>query len=160
MVKPAIQLCEITFETVRQITALDVSDLQRAYVAPNAFSIAEAHFNPGAWFRAVYAGDDPIGFVMLLDPGVPGALVRSPIAPDSVALWRLMIDQRHQHKGYGRQTLDLICAHSRANLRAKRIISSYVPGEHGPRAFYLRYGFQETGSFRANGREVEIIKYL
>ena len=84
----AISLREITFETVRQITALDVTDQQRSYVAPNAVSIAEAHFNPGAWFRAVYAGDEPVGFVMLLDPTVPGALVRSPISPESIALWR------------------------------------------------------------------------
>ena len=67
-----------------------------------------------------------------------------------------MIDHRHQHKGYGRQALDLIFAHARSNLRVRRIISSYVPGEHGPKAFYLRYGFRETGQFRANGREVEI----
>ena len=32
-----------------------------------AFSIAEAHFSPLAWFRAVYAGDTPVGFVMLSD---------------------------------------------------------------------------------------------
>ena len=158
MPHPTVTLREITFETVRQITALDVAEQQRHYVAPNAASIAEAHFNPGAWFRAVYAADEPVGFVMLLDPDAPGARVRSPISPQSIALWRLMIDHRHQHKGYGRQTLDLIFAHPRANLRARRIISSYVPGEHGPKAFYLRYGFQETGQFRANGSDVEISK--
>ena len=160
MLLPAVSLREITFETVRQITALDVTDQQRGYVASNAVSIAEAHFNPGAWFRAVYAADEPVGFVMLLDPDAPGALVRSPISPQSIALWRLMIDHRHQHKGYGRQTLDLIFAHVRVNLRAKRIISSYVPGAHGPEAFYLRYGFHGTGGFRADGCEIEISKDL
>jgi hypothetical protein len=25
-------------------------------------------FNPGGWFRAVYAGDRPVGFVMLFNP--------------------------------------------------------------------------------------------
>jgi len=160
MLQPTVSLREVTFETVRQITALDVTDRQHPYVAPTAVSLAEAHFNPGAWFRAVYAADQPVGFVMLLNPDAPGALVRSPIDPQSIALWRLMIDQRHQHKGYGRQTLDLIFAHARANLRTKRIISSYVPGPHGPRAFYLRYGFRETGQYRANGREIEISKDL
>ncbi len=160
MPHPNITLREITFETVRQITALDVAAQQRGYVAPNAVSIAEAYFNPGAWFRAVHAADKPVGFVMLLDPDVAGALVRSPISPQSIVLWRLMIDHRHQHKGYGRQTLDLIFAHARANLRARRIISSYVPGEQGPKAFYLRYGFHETGRFRADGREIEISKEL
>jgi diamine N-acetyltransferase len=160
MLHPGVRLSEITFETVRQITALDVTDRQRGYVASNAVSIAEAHFNPGAWFRAVYAADEPVGFVMLLDPNAPGALVRSPIGPQNVALWRLMIDHRHQHRGYGRAALDLIFTHVRDTLRVKRIISSYIPGEHGPQAFYLRYGFQETGQTRAGGREIEISKDL
>ena len=28
---------------------------------------------------------------------------------------------------------------------ARELISSYVPGDEGPRDFYLRYGFVETG---------------
>jgi diamine N-acetyltransferase len=158
--RATITLREITFDTVRQISDLEVSDLQRGYVAPNAVSIAEAHFNPGDWFRAVYAADEPVGFVMLLDPATPGALVRSPYAPDSVGLRRLMIHHRHQRKGYGLATLDLIIAHARDKIRARRIISSYVPGEHGPKAFYLRYGFTETGRMRAGGQEIEISKDL
>ena len=160
MPEPNVSLREITFETVRQIVALDLTDLQRYYVAPNAVSIAEAHFNPGNWFRAVYAGDEPVGLVMLLDPGVPGALVRRPYGHESIGLQRLMIDHCHQHKGYGRAALDLIFVHTRANIRTKRIVSSYIPGENGPKAFYLRYGFAETGRFRANGHEIEISKDL
>jgi diamine N-acetyltransferase len=38
---------------------------QRGYVAPNAISIARGHFEPRAWFRAVFADETPVGFVML-----------------------------------------------------------------------------------------------
>src|SRR4029077_13716740 len=67
-------LQKITFATVRDILALDVAERQRGYVAPNCVSIAEAHFNRGAWFRAVYSDETPVGFIMLLDPSVPGAV--------------------------------------------------------------------------------------
>ena len=56
-----VTLREITAETVRAICNLDVAPEQRGYVAPNAVSIAQAHFQPRAWFRAVYAAETPVG---------------------------------------------------------------------------------------------------
>ncbi len=152
----AMELREITFETVRSIIKLDVSANQRAYVASNAVSIAEAHFCPGAWFRGVFVEDAPIGFVMLFDPTVPGSVEREPIASDEVRLWRLMIDHRHQRKGYGKRVLDLVCEHVRLTGKANRLLSSYIAGPDGPKNFYLDYGFQKTGGFRNNGSEIEI----
>ena len=152
-----MELREITFETVRSIVKLDVSANQRAYVASNAVSIAEAHFNPGAWFRGVFVEDAPIGFVMLFDPAIPGSVEREPIARDEVRLWRLMIDHRHQRKGYGKRVLDLVCEHVRLSGKANRLLSSYIVGPDGPENFYLGYGFQKTGGFRNNGSEIEIV---
>ena len=50
-----VELREITSETVRAICELEVAVDQRSFVAPNAVSIAEAHFTPGHWMRAIYA---------------------------------------------------------------------------------------------------------
>lgn len=94
---------------------------------------------------------------MLLDPAAPGALSWSPIEPGHVALWRLMIDQRHQRQGHGRAALELVCAHVRDTLKAHGLISSFIPGEQGPEAFYTAYGFRRTGRMRANGTEIEIL---
>ena len=60
-----MELREITFETVRSIIMLEVSADQRSYVASNAVSIAEAHFNPGAWFRGAFVENTPVGFVKI-----------------------------------------------------------------------------------------------
>lgn len=130
-----VTLREVTAETVRAICALEVHSDQRGFVAPNAFSIAEAHFEPKAWFRAVYAGDEPVGFAMLyLDTEKP-----------EYFLWRLMIAGEHQGGGYGKRALDLVVEHVRGLPGARELVSSYVPGERGPRDFYLGYGFEETG---------------
>lgn len=154
------ELREIAFETVRDIIALDVGPEQRRFVAPNAVSIAEGQLNPGAWLRAIHAGDTPVGFVMLLDPGKPGVKSRGPLYAGSIMLWRLMIDRRYQGHGHAKATLDLVCAEARARGAAS-VMTSYVPGEpgareQGPERFYLRYGFNKTGRLRANGREVEL----
>ena len=36
-------------------------------MANNAVSLAQAHFTPEAWYRAIYAGETPVGFMMLDD---------------------------------------------------------------------------------------------
>ena len=149
-----ITLQEITAGTVRSVCALDVAVEQRGYVAPNAISLAEANFNPGAWFRAICLNDTPIGFVMLRDPSIPGAAAKG-LAPGEIGLWRLMIDRNHQHRGHGRRALDLVRDLS-SHRQFRRLVSSYVPGAHGPEAFYLNYGFTKTGKLRNGGQEVEI----
>jgi diamine N-acetyltransferase len=130
-----VTLREITAETVRAICNLEVHPNQRGFVAPNAVSIAQAHFEPKAWFRAVYAGDDPVGFAMLY------ADTEKP----EYYLWRFMIADEHQGKGYGRRALDLVVEHVRGLPGASELRSSYVAGERGPRDFYLCYGFEDTG---------------
>ena len=132
---PRVSLREVTADTVRAICALDVRPEQRGYVAPNAVSIAQAYFEPRAWFRAVYADDAPVGFVMLHDD------------PErrEYFLWRFMIAAEHQGLGYGRRALDLVVDHVRSRPGARELVSSFVPGEDGPGEFYRRFGFVESG---------------
>ena len=87
-----VTLREITGETVVTICKLKVSPDQEGFVATNALSIAQAHFDPDAWFRAIYADETPIGFVMVDDD----------IQKKEYFLWRFMIDERYQRMGLGR----------------------------------------------------------
>ncbi len=153
---PEVSLNEITFDTVRDVAALEVAPNQRRYVASNALSIAEAHFNPGAWLRKIEADGQLAGFLMLLDPNVPGALTRSPVASDEIYLWRFMIDHRFQRLGIGKRALDLVCQHLRVTGQFRQILSSYVVGLCGPELFYMNYGFCSTGRLRNKESEIEI----
>lgn len=132
-----VSLREITKATVRQIVQLKVAPDQERFVASNGMSIAEAHFSPEvAWFRAIYAGDLPVGFVMLEDDPVK----------QQVFLWRFMIDARYQGLGFGRRALDLVIAHVRTRPGATRLETSCVPGDGSPCPFYERLGFVYTGA--------------
>jgi diamine N-acetyltransferase len=62
-----VTLREITADTVVRITRLAVKPEQQGFVAPNAVSLAQALFSPEAWYRAIYVGDAPAGFVMVYD---------------------------------------------------------------------------------------------
>ena len=59
-----VSLLEVTADTVRAICALQTTEEQKRFVAPNALSIAQAYFEPTASFRAIYAGETPVGFLM------------------------------------------------------------------------------------------------
>jgi len=132
-----VTLREVTKKTLLDILRLKVAPEQARFVAPNAVSIAEAHFSPDvAWFRAIYSGETPVGFVMLE-------------ADESRAhyfLWRFMIDGRYQGQGIGRQAIELVIEHVRTRPGATVLVTSCVPGDGGPGPFYEKLGFVYTGT--------------
>lgn len=130
-----ITLREVTKETVRLVCNLKVRPDQEQFVAPNAVSIAQAYFEPKAWFRAIYADENPVGFVMLHDdPGEP-----------EYFLWRFMIAGDYQGKGYGRRAMEQVIEYVRSRPGARELMTSYVPGEGSPGPFYHSLGFVDTG---------------
>jgi len=142
----SICLREVTADTVRVICRLEVSEVQKHFVAPNAVSIAEAYFEPKAWFRAIYADEIPVGFLMLYDD------------PDEPVyfLWRYMIDARYQKLGFGKRAMDLLLDHVRTRPGARQMSFSCHPGEEGPEPFYRRYGFSLTGKMLGDEAEMRI----
>jgi diamine N-acetyltransferase len=131
----AVELAEVTGDTVRAICRLTVAADQKGFVAPNAISFSEALFESKAWYRAIHADGIPVGFLMLYeDPGEPVYF-----------LWRLMVDARYQGKGYGARAMALLVEHVRSRPGATELKTSWVPGPGNPEAFYLRLGFEPTG---------------
>jgi diamine N-acetyltransferase len=131
----AVSLREVSAETVRAVCNLKVGPNQDGLVAPNAVSIAQAYFEPKAWFRAIYADETPVGFVMLYDDVEAG----------DYFLWRYMIDARYQKLDFGRRALEQVIAYVRSRPGAKMLKTSCVPKEGGPEPFYARLGFVRTG---------------
>ncbi len=139
-----VSLRPVTADTVRIVTRLDVTEEQKHFVAPNAVSISQAYFEPKAWFRAIYADETPVGFLMLFDD------------PENAEyfLWRYMIDARYQKLGFGMLAMDLLIEYVRGRPGAHALTLSCHPGEEGPEPFYRQYGFTRTGNWV--GDEVEM----
>lgn len=130
-----VTLRDVTPENLRDVLKLHVAAAQEQFVAANAVSLAEAHFEPRAWYRAIYADETPVGFVMVyIDEQKP-----------TYYLWRYMIDARYQGQGYGRQAMEQVIAHVRALPNAAEMFLSYVPAEGSPQPFYQKLGFVDTG---------------
>lgn len=137
----SVHLREITADTVRQINRLDVKPEQQGLVARNSESLAQALFSPEAWYRAIYEGDEPAGFVMLYDE----TLRAVPPAQPQAYVWRFMVDAKFQGRGIGAAALDQVIAHVHAKGVFASLFVSYVPRPGSPEGFYLRAGFRHTG---------------
>jgi diamine N-acetyltransferase len=130
-----VTLRPVTKDNLSEVLHMNVAEEQEQFVATNAVSIAQAHFEEKAWFRAIYAGETPVGFVMLYD---------DPETPEYF-LWRFMIDKRYQGLNFGQRAMKLLIEYVRTRPNATELLTSYVPAEGGPRPFYKRLGFEETG---------------
>jgi diamine N-acetyltransferase len=132
----AIALREITRANLRDIVELKVAPEQERFVTANAVSIAEAYFDRDvAWFRAIYADETPVGFVMLYDAPVERKYY----------LWRFMIDHRFQRQGYGTEALNRVIAYVRERPGALEFLTCVGRGEGSPGPFYEKLGFVYTG---------------
>jgi diamine N-acetyltransferase len=136
--------------TLREITAANRDEVERLRVAPEqdgfvdgvSRSLAEAAATPGPhpWCRAVHDGNLPLGFVMLADDVPPD----DPTIRWRYYLWRMLIDERYQGRGYGRAALDRLVEYLGTRPGADVLVSSIVLVEGSPLSFYLRYGFEVT----------------
>jgi len=141
-----VTLRRITGKTVRSICNLKVGDGQEKFVAPNAVSIAQAYFTKSAWFRAIYAGGTPVGFVMLAEPPKTGKHY----------LWRFMIDGNYQGRGYGAKALSLVIRHVKRDPKARALHLSVVRGEGSAEGLYGRFGFKFTGKVEHGEHEMRL----
>jgi diamine N-acetyltransferase len=129
----------ITGKNFDAVACLAVFEHQRDFLASNSYSIAEASFNPLLRTRAIYLGDEPIGFLMYLAPEP------NEDPPGEYGIWRFMIESGHQGQGYGRQALELLLDEIRSCDDAQRIYISYKPDNADAKRFYASVGFRENG---------------
>ena len=153
-----IRLEEINGNNFRELLALRVSDAQKSFVAPNDISIIEAYIAITHHGRAfpfgIYEDETPVGFCMI-GYGADDDWEDAPaVAGENYNLWRFMIDERYQGKGYGmaamKRILEFIAGEPCGP--AEYCWLSYEPENTTAKALYASFGFRETGEW--DGDEV------
>lgn len=130
-----VTLRTVDDDNVRALINLSVSQDQRAFVASNVFSLAQAFATSNVWVRAVYADETAVGFVMLADDS----------GKERYYLWRFMIDEKYQHMGFGTHAMSLMHEYVVTRPGGTQVYLSFVPAEGGPGPFYRMLGYVETG---------------
>ena len=151
-----LRLEKVNGRNVWDILRLKVAENQRHFVSSNDRSIIEAYTtiagNGYAFPFGIYKNDTPIGFLMIgfgTDDYWDDA---PPVATDNYNLWRLMIDEKYQNKGYGREAVKLALEFIKTFPcgKAEYCWLSYEPENDVARHLYHSFGFVETGEMDCN----------
>ena len=145
-----VELRELNAENWRACVDLELAEDQRGFLETNAVSMAEAPYHPWMLPLAIYAGEQMVGFVMYSNERDP----RSP------RYWvhRLMIDHRHQGKGFGKAALQEVIRRIAAKPDGDELWIGYDPDNDGARGFYARLGFVEQGEAPWGGDMVTMLR--
>jgi diamine N-acetyltransferase len=132
-----VTLEPVTIDNFETLMDMELPPEQAAYLASNAYSIAQAHYYPDYQARAVYCDGVPAGFA-LYDISGNGEM-------GHYAIYRLMVDHPRQSQGIGRAAMGLLLAEIRGCADARRISICYKPGNANAQRFYASLGFVEIG---------------
>ena len=139
-----VSLRPVTDANREAVEALAVTPDQGRFVSGVRESILEAAAEPDgqALYWAIYDDETPVGFVMIADEVA---------SPDYIPhyLWKLLIDERYQRRGFGTATLDRIVEYFRSRA-VHTMWTSAGQGEGSPVTFYERYGFERSGDLHGD----------
>ena len=139
-----IEAREIDFYTLSPIISLKVRADQDHLVAPNSVTVAQFHYEPAGWLRGLWDGETPVGLIAMINPSIKSPSFEEGDALDAAYLWRLMIAEEHQGKGYGSEAIAIAYQQTR-EWGLPKLHTSVVPGENCPLPFYEKHGLIETG---------------
>ncbi len=131
-----ITLKKVDENNYRKVLAIKMNEVQGNFVAPNVRSLAQAWvYYETARPLAVYNDEEVIGFMMLdWDEKEREA-----------SIWRFMIAEEHQNKGYGRKAMECALNIIRESNKFDYVFLDYVPGNDAGKHLYEGLGFKETG---------------
>ncbi|HEM6112710.1 TPA: GNAT family N-acetyltransferase [Streptococcus suis] len=124
-------LDERSYQAVLDLT---VAEEDKGFVAPNVRSLADAWLyreNGDVFPYAIWADEQVVGFALIdIDEDI-----------QQYMLWRFMIGQEFQGKGYGQAALEVVIAMAQSHPVCNHLIVSYVKGNQKMARFLEKNGF-------------------
>ncbi|MED3551734.1 GNAT family N-acetyltransferase [Cytobacillus praedii] len=141
-----LHLETITKDNWIKAISLRVRENQEKFVASNAVSLAQLNFLNDFHAKGIYLGEEMIGF----------ALYGMDEDDHEYWIYRMMIDQKHQGKGYGKEAIKLVIDDIKMikEDRHKTITLSYEPTNEHAKRVYEKVGFKEIDGLMISDEQV------
>ena len=142
---------------------LRVTNEQEDFVASNAVSLAQAYDcradGKYAQCFGLYDGETLVGFAMIGHDSEDYEDIPE-VYSHSYCLWRYMIDQRYQKRGYGRDGLALLLDYVRSAPDGEEALwsTSYEPENEVAARLYASFGFEPNGEL--DGDEIVAVRKI
>lgn len=123
-----------------EVVQLELTPAQKEakWLADNVFSLAQCWLyreNNDCFPKAIYWKDEVVGF----------ALLEIEAESQELLIWRLMIGQQFQGKGYGRQAVKKLIEEAAINYPERTIVADYVDGNEAMKQLLTSLAFKEVG---------------
>ena len=143
-----IKLDEITADNLEVVLKLKVSKEQENFVSTTAYSLAQAYvYRENAYPFAIYADDTLVGFIMF------GFYELR----NQYTLWKFLIDEKYQNKGYGKMALALGIEYMKKQYDIKEMYTGVAIDDDVAERLYHSVGFQLTGLIENGMKELRYV---
>ena len=143
-----IKLDEITADHLEVVLKLKVSKEQENFVSTTAYSLAQAYvYRENAYPFAIYADDTLVGFIMF------GFYELR----NQYTLWKFLIDEKYQNKGYGKMALALGIEYMKKQYDIKEMYTGVAIDNDVAERLYHSVGFQLTGLIENGMKELRYV---
>ena len=146
----SLHLVKVNTQNFWALMDLRVTKEQENFVASNAVSLAQAYdtIADGKFVQCfgIYDGEIPVGFAMIGHNSEEYEEMAE-VYRHSYCLWRFMIDQRYQKRGYGRDALILLLEYVLSFPDGEEALwsTSWEPDNEVAAKLYRGFGFVENG---------------
>ncbi|HFU4085246.1 TPA: GNAT family N-acetyltransferase [Streptococcus suis] len=141
-----IRLELVNKDNFDQVLDLDVAPKDQRRVASVEYSLAQAwlYRDSDVLFPyAVKSGQLTVGFLLLSYQPME----------NSYYIWRLLIDQKYQNQGFGKEVIRQVLQRVRDDQQCHKVTVNYVIGNHKMRYILEKFGFQPVG---LDGQEMKM----
>ncbi len=145
-----IHIEPVTRDNIDELIGLSVREDQQSFVSTVADSLAQAYvYSEDAYPFGIYENDTLVGFIMMGYYELKSYYT----------LWKFLIDQRYQNKGYGRKALELGIAYVKDRFNPPDIYTGVAPGNMVAKKLYKSVGFEDTGLIECGMEEMRLRLY-
>lgn len=130
-----VRLSPIDKSNWMKVLKLRPREDQKGFVANNSVSLSQAYVFKECVPLAVYDEDEPVGFCMYAPDDSDG----------SIWILRLMIDERHQSRGFGRRAMELLLDRIKQDKSRHVVYLSFEPENARAKGLYESLGFMDDG---------------
>ncbi|HFI0270171.1 TPA: GNAT family N-acetyltransferase [Streptococcus suis] len=141
-----IRLELVNKDNFDQVLDLEVAPKDQRRVASVEYSLAQAwlYRDSDVLFPyAVKSGQLTVGFLLLSYQPME----------NSYYIWRLLIDQKYQNQGFGKEVIRQVLQRARDDQQCHKVTVNYVIGNHKMRYILEKFGFQQVG---LDGQEMKM----
>lgn len=144
-----LELKEITKSNFDEVVKLKVAANQEDFVSTTVYSLAQAWVYKNTAFPfAIYADNLLVGFIMLGYYEIK----------NQYTLWKFMIDEKYQNRGYGKKALTLAIKYLVNTFdNVKEVFTGVALHNTVAKKLYRSVGFEETGEFDGYQLEMKLV---